>query len=114
MANVNKVKREPVMVMLDKERQLKFTLNSFSEMEERYGSIDDAVAAMEKGSIKAIRFMLWCGLTSDDETLTEKQVGGMIELQDLEELAQKMNQVMGMDMPEKSEGSSPNVVPLRG
>jgi len=110
--NVNKVKREPVEVELDKIRHLKYTLNSFAEMEDKYGSVDVALKAMEKGSIKAVRFMLWIGLIHEDPTLTELEVGAMIEPQDLEELAKKMNQTMGADLPEKDEPGVvlPNVI----
>lgn len=103
MANVNKVKRKPVYIELDKTRQLKFTLNSFAEMEDRYGTVDDALKAMEGGSIKAIRFMLWAGLIHEDEELTEKKVGVLIELQDLAELSEQLNLVMGADLPDKGD-----------
>lgn len=111
MSDVAKVKRQPVYIELDgKQRQLKYTLNSFAEMEEKYGSVDAALKAMEDGSIKAVRFMLWIGLMHDDEDLTEKQVGGMIELSDLEELSKKMNETMSLDLPDKKETAttSPN------
>lgn len=111
MANVEKVKRNPVYVELDKSRQLKYTLNSFAEMEDRYGSVDDALKAVEKGKIKAVRFMLWAGLIHEDENLTEKQVGAMIEVQDLDALSAKMNETMSGDLPDpklKEATTNPN------
>lgn len=110
MSNVNKVKRAPVYITIGGEqKQLKYTLNSFAEMEERYGTIDDAMKAMEKGSIKAVRFMLWAGLCHDDDSLTEREVGSKLEVQDLEELAAKMNEVMTSDLPDKEDSKkSPN------
>lgn len=110
MANVNKVKRSPVFISLDKDRQLKYTLNAFAEMEERYGSVDEAVKAMEKGSIKAIRFMLWAGLIHEDKSLTEEQVGDLIDIADMQEIADKMNLTMSGDLPQREEASDPNVV----
>jgi hypothetical protein len=110
MANVNKVKRPPIYITLDKERQLKYTLNSFALMEDRYNSVDDALKAMEGGSVKAVRFMLWVGLIHEDKTLTEEQVGDMIELSDIEDIAQKMNEVMTVDLPDKGAATNnPNV-----
>lgn len=108
--NVDKVKREPVYVELDKKRELKFTLNSFAEMEDKFGSVDLALEKMEKGSIKAVRFMLWAGLIHEDDELTEKQVGNMIELQDLQELSDKMNKVMTNDLPAEEQKKSAVVV----
>ena len=110
MANVNKVKRPPVVVQLDKERTLKYTLNSFAEMEDRYGTVDDGLKAMEKGSIKAVRFMLWAGLIHEDEDLTEKEVGAMIEIADLQELSKQMNKVMSADLPDKADKAQTNNV----
>lgn len=102
MSNVSKIKRQPVYIELGGEqKQLKYTLNSFAEMEDRYGSVDEALKAMEKGSIKAVRFMLWVGLIHADDTITEKQVGALIELNDLNELSEKMNQTMNLDLPVK-------------
>lgn len=111
MSDVKKIKRQPVYITLNgEEKQLKYTLNSFAEMEDKYGNVDDALNAMEKGSIKAVRFMLWAGLIHADENLTEKEVGAMIELSDLQELSDKMNEVMAQDLPDKEENkvTSPN------
>lgn len=101
MSNVNKVKRAPVFIELDgKQMELKFTLNSFAEMEDRYGTVDAALEQMQKGSIKSVRFMLWAGLIHSDDSITEKYVGGLIELQDLQELSDKLNAVMTQDLPD--------------
>jgi hypothetical protein len=111
MSNVKKVKRAPVIIELDKARTLKYTLNSFAEMEDKYGSVDAALKKMEQGSIKAVRFMLWAGLIHEDETLTEQQVGAMIEVLDLETIVEKMSHSMDLDLPDKGNSSnkqSPN------
>lgn len=100
MANLNKIKREPIILNLDKERQLKFTLNSFAEMEDKYGTVDNAIKAMDGGSIKAVRFMLWTGLVHEDKSLTEEAVGDLIDMADMEELADKMSLAMGGDTPD--------------
>lgn len=109
MSNLKDVKRQPVMLKLSDgvERELKYTLNSFAMMEEKYGSVEAAMKAMEKGSIAAIRFMIYAGLIHADETLTEMKVGSMIDIQELNALTEKMNSVMTADMPEEAEGGNP-------
>jgi endo-1,4-beta-D-glucanase Y len=100
MANVKRVKRQPIYIELDKKRQLKFTLNAMAELEDKYGTIDDAMKKLDSGSMKAIRFMLWAGLMHEDDALTETQVGDMLEMQDLQEIAEKLNKTMGIDLPD--------------
>lgn len=99
MSNVKDVRIKMVPIVLDKERNLKFDLNAFAELEEIYGSIDDAMEAMEKGSIKAVRALLWCGLIHEDAELTTKDVGALIGLSSLQDLATALTTAMGTQMP---------------
>lgn len=102
MANIKKLRREPVIVDIGDgvERKLRYTLNSFALIEEKYGTIDKAMEALKSGSIAAIRFVLWAGLIHEDESLTEHYVGSQIDLSDLEDLAEKMNKAMMGDLPQ--------------
>lgn len=102
MSNVKLVKRQPVTLTLSdgRERTFKYTLNAFAEMEDRYGSVQEAMDMLEKENMKAVIFMIWVGLIHEDEKLTEKQVGNLIEIQDLKEIAEKMQAVMATDLPE--------------
>ena len=45
-----------VPITLDKPRTLRFDLNAFAELEEKFGSMDAAFKAMKTGSLKAARF----------------------------------------------------------
>lgn len=107
MANIKKLRREPVIVDIGDgiERKLRYTLNSFALIEEKYGTIDKAMEILEAGSIAAIRFVLWAGLVHEDENLTEHYVGSQIELADLEDLAEKMNKAMMGDLPQDKVGN---------
>ena len=102
MANIKKLKREPVVVDIGDgiERKLRYTLNSFALIEEKYGTIDKAMEALKSGSIAAVRFALWVGLIHEDENLSEHYVGNQIDLSDLEYLAEKMNKAMIGDLPQ--------------
>ena len=58
MAKVTKIKREPIMVELDApmegEHLLKFTMESFAEMEAKYGSVKEAVEETKTGKIEHV------------------------------------------------------------
>ena len=102
MANIGKVRKAPVVVDIGDgvERKLRYTLNSFALIEEKYGTMDKAMEALESGSIIAIRYILWAGLIHEDENLSEHYVGSQIDLSDLEDLAEKMNKAMMGDLPQ--------------
>ena len=102
MANIKKLRREPVVIDIGDgiERELRYTLNSFALIEEKYGTIDKAMEILKSGSIAAIRFVLWAGLIHEDENLSEHYVGSQIDLSDLEDLAEKMNKAMMGDLPQ--------------
>jgi len=110
MANIGKVRKAPVVVDIGDgvERKLRYTLNSFALIEEKYGTMDKAMEALESGSIIAIRYILWAGLIHEDENLSEHYVGSQIDLSDLEDLAEKMNKAMMGDLPQDDEVVSPN------
>lgn len=107
MANIKKLRREPIVIDIGDgvERTLRYTLNSFALIEEKYGTIDKAMEALNSGSIAAIRFVLWAGLVHEDENLSEHYVGNQIDLSDLEDLAEKMNKAMMGDLPQDEVGN---------
>jgi len=109
MANIKKLRREPVVVDIGDgvERKLRYTLNSFALIEEKYGTVDNAMEVLKSGSVAAIRFVLWAGLVHEDESLSEHYVGSQIDLSDLEDLAEKMNKAMMGDLPQ-DEVNNPN------
>lgn len=106
MANVNDIKAKVKTITLNDgvEREIKFTLNAMAEMEDKYGSIDAAFKALDEGSIKAARFIMWCGLLHTDENLTEQQVGNLIDMECLNKLFETMSEALGEDMPQITEG----------
>lgn len=105
MANLDKARAKVTHITLSDgvARELRFTLNAMAEMEDRYGSVEAAFKALESNSMKAVRFILWCGLMYTEEGLTEQQVGALIDLQCLEEINNVMAEAFGNDMPEKGD-----------
>lgn len=103
MGNVRDIRAKLIPMQLDKERHLKFDLNAFAELEELYGDINTAFEEMQKGSIKAIRAMLWCGLIHEDKTLTLEQVGEMVHLGNINEVMNAITQAISEAMPKVDE-----------
>lgn len=102
MANVKDVKSKAVKITLTDgvERTIKFTLNAMAELEDRYGSVDEAFKQLDNNSIKAVRCILWAGLIHEDPDLTEQQVGNLIDIQYMQELMSSLGEAFDADMPE--------------
>ena len=105
MSNLGDVKEKEYVVMLDKERHIKFDLNSFVELEEKFGDIDKAFEAMSKGTMKSIRTLLWAGLVHEDEKLTERHAASLVSFENLDEVMAKIQLATGDALP--SQKSSP-------
>lgn len=101
MSNVKDVKVAPVKITLSdgKERYLKFTLNALAELEDRYGTVEDAFKALETNSIKAVRTILWAGLLHEDPNITEHEVGNLIDIAYMQELMESIGGSLGQDLP---------------
>lgn len=85
------------------ERAVKFTLNSMAELEDRYGSVEAGFKALEGGSIKAVIFMLYCGLLESEEFKSEKDVAKLIGFDGLQEIIDILTSALGADMPDTEE-----------
>lgn len=101
MANVKDVKSKAVKITLTDgvERTIKFTLNAMAELEDRYGSVEEAFKQLDNNSIKAVRCILWAGLIHEDPDLTEQQVGNLIDIQYMQELMASLGEAFDSDMP---------------
>lgn len=91
------------------EREISFTLNAMAELEDRYGTVEAAFKAMDNGSIKAVRCVLWAGLLiNGDESLTEQKVGALIDMQLMSNIMNELGDALGDDMPNKADEQDPN------
>lgn len=116
MAKVTKIKREPIMVELDApmegEHLLKFTMESFAEMEAKYGSVKEAVEETKTGKIEPVAFMLWAGLIypyDDPSELSLRKVMKSIDIKDMQYYVDKLSEAMQADLPEEAQdAANPN------
>lgn len=87
----------------NKEYELKFNMNTFCELEEVYGDINKAFEDLQLMKIKAIRALLYAAIKVEDDTVTLKSVGDLLQLGDLERLGTVINEALSESMPEIEE-----------
>lgn len=86
--------RGEVSITLDKERTLKFTLNSLVYVEEQ--GVDIQKMGEAKGmKLKDLRTLLFAGLMHEDAELTPESVGGMIDVSELSSISEALNKAFG-------------------
>lgn len=115
MGNLQDIKPEKVFIELnDRQLELRYDLNAFAELEEVYGTVDKAMKAMEDGSIRAIRVMLWAGLVHafvkyDSKGMVENygvtpiDVGSWLTPANMEEVSKKLAQALVKSLPKNKE-----------
>lgn len=107
MANVKEVRQpSPTLELGGKVRTFAYDLNAFAEMEEKYGSIEKGLAAMDKGSMIAMRFMIYLGLKHEDPNLTEEEVGNLVTMETLPEISEAMAAAIKVNLPQKQHKST--------
>jgi hypothetical protein len=87
--------------------ELRYDLNAFAEIEEEYGSINELLAKMESGSAKAIRAMVWAGLLCNEDAPSEKEVGNLINMNDMQKIADAIQRALVNALPE-NDGTEKN------
>lgn len=87
---------------LDKERKIAFDLNAIAELEDKYGDLDKAVDALNKAKVKDIRFFLYAAMCSYED-LTEKEVGRIVNVENLNHVAEELVKIFNNSMPEVEE-----------
>jgi hypothetical protein len=113
MAKLNQVRPSlPQMFLGGRLRTLQYDMNAFSELDKRYGSVQEAMAQMQKGRMADIKIILWAGLIHDevefDEdtgepakyNITPYQVGSWVQPDQMAEVSEKMALAMGGSVPE--------------
>lgn len=94
----------PVTVDLDKKRTLRYGLNAMVALEERGVSL---TKASDLAKPRTFRAVLWAGLIHEDPSLTEEQVGAMVEdLSDLPRLAEAVAQAFMQSQPDAPKGKA--------
>lgn len=87
----------------DKEYEFKFDMNTFCELEEVYGDINQAFEDLQNRKIKAIRALIYSAIKTEDESVNLKEVGKILTLNDMERLGTAINEALIIAMPEVTE-----------
>ncbi|RQN12486.1 hypothetical protein EHW71_02400 [Clostridium butyricum] len=83
--------------------ELKFDMNTFCELEEIYGDINQAFEDLQNRKLKAIRALIYSAIKAEDESVTLREVGKMLTLSDMEKLGTAINEALNIAMPEVEE-----------
>lgn len=105
--SANDIKIRPVVLHLDRPRNLVFDLNALEELEEIYGDLETAFGILQKDKkrIKHIKNFIYAGLTHEDQTLTPNIIGTMIGYNELIKMPDKIWQAINQSLPEPRDGS---------
>ena len=130
MSNVADVKVNGVPLVLNgRTYHLKYDFNAFADLEEKYGSLTDALNALggeiqkdsegktvmvtdpdtgklepaRKVSIKALRAVFWAGLLFEYPTITEREAGALLDLKHRKLIGPKLAEALKASMPEVKE-----------
>lgn len=109
MSENTDMKQLGVEVELDRKRRLVFDLNALCDIEEKYESVDNAIKAVGKfgkGGMKDLRYMLWKGLSNEDEKLTEEDAGRLMDTPMLGVLTDKLLLALGISLPPKNKAKN--------
>lgn len=84
-----------VSINLDKERHLKFNLNALILAEKTTGKkLAELSQNQDSFDLEFLRAMLYAGLKFEDKELTLEEVGDMIDMENLEYVANKLGEAM--------------------
>jgi hypothetical protein len=102
--NLDVIKNKKIAVNVGgKERHIYFDLNAFAELEESFGGLNEMLAALQGGSIKAIRKFLYVGFMHEEPNLTEKEVGSWFDMSTIQEVTDKISEAMSLALPKSEE-----------
>jgi len=81
--------RGEIKIVLDKERVLKFTLNSLIKLKELGVDVTKLGEGVELSQIRAL---LWAGLIHEDKEITEEYIGDYVTMDNLTEISEAIGE----------------------
>lgn len=127
MSNVQDVKVKGVPIEIEgKVYHLKYDFNAFADLEEKYGTLTEALNALggeiqkdpdgkvimitdpdtgkeepaRKVSIKALRSIFWAGLLFENPSITEREAGALLDLNTIKRIGPQLAKALKASMPE--------------
>jgi hypothetical protein len=106
-----------ILITLDKPRHLRFDINAMVTFEELTGLNllkESARRQIEKDmSVAQFRAFLFACLVHEEQTLTLEQVGNLINIENMQEILDKINQAQQAAAPEPEVASGKRPLPKR-
>jgi len=111
MSNLEDVKpRKTKLNLGGEEVELIFDFNAFALIEDKYENIDAVFEAIDSGSIKKLRDLIWAGTSHrylDEETekmsITPVGIGKLLRLDNIQGIQQALVDAIKTSMPEAEE-----------
>ncbi|GAA0092896.1 hypothetical protein UT300009_29250 [Paraclostridium bifermentans] len=85
--------KKGILIKLDRERYLKFTLNSVRILEKEYNISLDKIG--EDFAMEKIQMLLHVGLLKDDPELTFEEVGELVDMSNMKIVVEALTQALG-------------------
>ncbi|MBQ2870115.1 hypothetical protein IJE86_00255 [bacterium] len=83
--------------------EMNFDLNAMAELEDIFGTLQIAIAELKKKKLKAVRSFLYAVLKSTDETLTEFEVGKLIDMNNFTSIEKAITKLINNAFEEDEE-----------
>lgn len=98
--SLKEVKEKDFVLNLgNEEYKLRLDMNALCELEEIYGSINDALTSFKEKPLQAMRNFIYAMLKSEREELTIGEVGKLIKVSNLEETLVNLEKVLEEAFP---------------
>ncbi|MGL5692442.1 MAG: hypothetical protein ACRCXA_00070 [Peptostreptococcaceae bacterium] len=85
--------KKGTLIKLDRNRYLKFNLNSIRVLEKEHNIAFDKLE--EEFSMEAVQKILYVGLLKDDPTLTFEEVGELVDLENIQVVVDALGKAFG-------------------
>lgn len=85
--------KKGTLIKLDRERYLKFTLNSVRILEKEHNISFDKLE--EEFSMESVQKILYVGLLKEDPTLTFEEVGELVDMSNIKVVVEALAESLG-------------------
>ncbi len=82
------------IVLKGKKYMMNFDLNAMAELEDIFGSLRIAITQLKQRKLKAVRSFLYAVLKSSDESLTEFEVGKLIDMNNFNDIEKAITKLI--------------------
>lgn len=100
---LNNILEQETYIKFDRIREIKFTLKALAEIEKIYKDFDSVVIEAERGSVLAIKLLLYVGLRTEDKTLTYEDIDNFYPLLKPEIIESKITEAIINCFPDKKD-----------